>query len=121
MNQIEALEFKIAKFLRVGVILAGLLMLIGWVSHMKFSGSPFYVFDTYDQIPFEELFMHHLRWKNWGMLTSYAGLVALISLPLIRVLLTAVIFIKRKEYYLSVIAFIVLLGLFISMTLGIEH
>jgi uncharacterized membrane protein len=121
MNQIESLELKIAKFLRVGVIIAGVLMLIGWLIQVKFISNPFYVFDTYDQIPFVDLVRYHIYRKNYGVLLSYTGLIALISLPIIRVFLTAILFIKQQEFKLALIAMAVLIGLILSMALGIQH
>jgi uncharacterized membrane protein len=55
------------------------------------------------------------------MLLSYAGLIALISLPVLRVLLTMILFLKQKEYILAVVAALVLIGLFVSFTFGMEH
>ena len=116
----EHLEIKIALFLRYGVFLAGFLMFIGWAMNFKFSGNPYFGFSTYDQIPLIDLIEYYIRRKNWGALVSYSGLAMLISLPLIRVLLTAVLFIKQKEFTLAFIAFIVFAGLMLSLLLGIE-
>ena len=120
MNNIESLELKIAKFLRFGVIVAGLIMFAGWMMQFKFNGDPFFNFQTYDHIPLQDLIGLHLHRKHWGALTSYLGLATLISLPIIRVFLTAILFVKQKEYLLGMIAVTVLLGLLLSMSLGIE-
>ena len=120
MNQIESLEYKIATFLRAGVIVAGTLMLTGWLIQFKLHGNPFFNFETYDHIPLADLLKIHLHHKSWGVLISYVGMVTLISLPIIRVVLTAILFIRQKEYVLAMIAFAVLAGLILSMTLGIE-
>lgn len=120
MNDIESLELKISKFLRAGVYLAGAVMFVGWVWKFKWSGNPFFNFEVYDRIPFIDLIKQHIYLKDWGILVSYAGLLILISLPLIRVLLTGILFIRQKEYTLAGIAFIVLSGLTASMLLGIE-
>lgn len=120
MNQIETLELKIAKFLRGGVFLAGLVMFVGWIWKTKWKGNPFFVFETYDQIPLTDMLTHLYIRGDWGTLISYVGLVILISLPVIRVLLTAILFVKQKEYALAGIALIVLAGLSASMLLGIE-
>jgi uncharacterized membrane protein len=120
MNELENLELKISKFLRAGVIVSGLLMLTGWLMQIELSLDPFLVFKTYDHIPFQDIFALHLKNKQWGYLISYAGLVSLIFLPVIRVLLTAVLFIHQKERLLALIAALVLLGLFISFSFGIE-
>lgn len=120
MNELESLELKISKFLRLGVIVAGLLMMIGFIVQFKWNANPFYVFDTYDHIPLINQLKFHYRHQHWGHLSSYLGLIILISLPIIRVMLTGVLFIKQKEYPLAGIAFLVLLGLIISFTFGIE-
>lgn len=120
MNELENLELKISKLLRWGVIFAGVLMLVGWVSQINLLGNPFFNFKQYDHIPLNDLLKLHYYHKHWGVLISYAGLAALISLPLIRVFLTAIIFIKQKEFALAMIAMVVLIGLIVSMSLGIE-
>jgi uncharacterized membrane protein len=120
MNEIESLELKIAHFLRAGVIISGVIMFAGWMTQFKLSGNPFFNFETYDRISLSELIKFHIHKKDWGILLSYLGLISLISLPLIRVLLTAILFIKQKEFKLAVIAVVVLIGLMASMSLGIE-
>lgn len=120
MNKIESLELKIAKFLRVGVIFAGLIMFVGWATQFKFDGNPFFNFQTYDHIPLQDLIGLHIHRKHWGALLSYMGLATLISLPIIRVFLTAVLFIRQKEFLLSFVALTVFGGLIFSMLLGIE-
>lgn len=120
MNKIESLELKIATFLRIGVIIAGIIMFAGWMSQFKLNGDPFFNFQTYDHIPLQDLIALHLRRGHWGALLSYLGLAALISLPLIRVLLTTILFLRQKEFALAFIALTVLMGLLFSMYLGIE-
>ena len=120
MNDLESLELKISKFLRFGVLFAGALMLVGWVMSIKFTSNPFVGFQTYDHISIQELIFFHLKRKDYGALVSYAGLFALISLPLIRVFLTGILFIRSGEKILAFIAALVLIGLLASFTLGIE-
>lgn len=121
MNNIESLELKISKFLRVGVLLAAVFMFIGWMMQFKLTANPFFSFSIYDQIPFTDLLQHHLYRKNWGALISYLGLIILISLPVIRVALTGFLFLRQKEFILAGIAFLVLFGLVISFVFGFEH
>lgn len=120
MDEIESLELKISKFLRFGVLLSGVIMFVGWVLQLRWRGNPFYNYDTYDPISLVRLLEVYLRNENWGALISYFGLVVLISLPIIRVLLTAILFITQKERLLALIALIVLSGLVASVLLGIE-
>jgi uncharacterized membrane protein len=120
IEQIEKLELKIAKFLRYGVIFAGILMFAGWISQIKWKGDPFFNFQMYDQIALKDLILHYYVHQNWGMLVAYSGLLTLIALPVIRVLLTAILFLSQKEKILALVATIVFIGLIVSMTLGIE-
>lgn len=114
-----ALELLIAKFLRYGVIACGLLISVGWLLNIKWSGDPFYVYRDYDPIPFWELVTHYIRSQNIGALICLVGLACLVSLPVWRVFLTGVLFMKQKERGLAVIAFIVFTLLIISFLLGI--
>ena len=120
MDKIETLELKIAKFLRLGVLVAGLLMLSGWLLSFEWAGNPLERFQTYSQL---SLLLHlelALMDQNWGLLLSYVGLISLISLPVIRVFLTMILFLKQKEFILGAVAALVLLGLVLSFTFGIE-
>ncbi len=117
---IETLEYRIALFLRRGVFLAGTLMFIGWMGLFSWDENPFYHYSQYDQIPFIDLLAYHIRRKDWAFLICYAGLSVLILLPLIRVLLTCVLFLKQKEKRLAIIAWVVFLSLIFSMLLGID-
>lgn len=119
MDRIETLELKISKFLRFGVIISGIFILAGWFLNFKLSGNPFYTFDTYDQIPLKDLIEFHLKNRNWGHLISYLGLIILIFIPIVRVILTVVLFFQEKEYMLSLIGIFVFIGLLLSMFLGI--
>ncbi|MCM2350930.1 MAG: DUF1634 domain-containing protein [Bacteriovoracaceae bacterium] len=119
MNEIENLELKISKFLRYGVIFAGIVIFIGWISMFKFTNT-FYTFKFYDKLPLIDIIPFYVYRERWGMLVAYAGLVILISLPIIRVFLTAFLFIKQKEYILATIAIVVSIALIFSMFLGIE-
>lgn len=119
MNQIKNLELKISKFLRYGVIFSGIVILIGWIMMFK-SANSFYTFKFYDKLPLTEVIPFYIYRERWGILVAYVGLIILISLPIIRVLLTLVLFIKQKEYILSVVAGCVCLALILSLFLGIE-
>lgn len=120
MNELESLEGNIARFLRYGVIFSGIVMFTGWIIQFKVQSNPFYMFQTYAEISFFDSIEIYYRTRNYGILICYAGLISLISLPVIRVLLTALLFIKQREYILAVIAFVVLTGLLVSLSLGIE-
>jgi len=120
MKRIEEIEITISKFLRVGVFFAALLMLIGWCLQIQWNGNTFFTFEIYDQISLIDILKLHYYREHWAPLVSYAGLATLISLPILRVLITAVLFFRNKEYKLAGISLIVLSGLCLSIFLGID-
>jgi len=115
-----SLELRIAKLLRYGVMLAGVLMFAGWMTMLDFSQNPLQAFHVYKDISLRQSLQEAWRDQVWGLLAAYIGLMLLISLPLMRVLLTAILFWKQKEKGLSLIAFFVFAALIISFSLGIE-
>lgn len=120
VQNLESMELKISYFLRIGVIFSGVLIFAGWMMNLKWSHNPFHDFQSYDVITFKELLRHYLLRENYGALITYAGLASLISLPIIRVFLTFCLFVRQKEWALAVITALVLLGLAVSFTFGIE-
>jgi uncharacterized membrane protein len=44
----------------------------------------------------------------------------LICLPVLRVMMTLLVFVKKKDYALAVVSGVVLAGLFLSLLLGFE-
>lgn len=121
MKDIHAMELMISKFLRAGIIFAGGLMLLGWIWNYQIHTDVFFNFQSYDHIPLPYLWQHALQQGAWGAIISYIGLAALIALPVIRVLLTGILFLRQQEKQLAALAFIVLLTLIISMLAGLEH
>lgn len=121
-DEMESLELKISKFLRVGVLVAGLFMLSGWSIELyaQGEGDPFAPFRTYQEVPLGRQLAHIFEAHLYPVMLSYLGLFILISLPLIRVALTAVLFLKQKERILAAIAFFVLACLLFSFSQGIE-
>ncbi len=113
------LELLIAKFLRYGVVFCGILIFVGWILNLNWDANPFFIYKDYDPIPFWDLISHYVRIKNIGGLISFAGLAGLVSLPVWRVFLTGILFIKQKERALAVIAFFVFTLLVISFLLGV--
>lgn len=120
MDRLESLELKISKFLRIGVFVAGAFMFIGWLSHSLTQPDSFENLRTYQPIHLIATLKEAWQQRAWGVLISYTGLAMLISLPITRVFLTAVLFIKQKEFLLAGIAFFVLAALIVSFSLGIE-
>lgn len=120
MDQLESLELRISKFLRLGVLVAGFFMLIGWISQSINQPDSLLALKTYHSSTLSETLSNAWTTSSWGVLISYLGLAILISLPITRVFLTAVLFLKQKEYLLAGIAAFVLVALIVSFSLGIE-
>lgn len=115
-----SLELFIAKFLRYGVLLAALLLFVGWMLMIDFHHDVFESFSHYHGVPLsftlEQLFANH----SYGRLISYLGLAVLISLPVIRVFLTAAVFVIERDLLLAACAAFVLVGLISSFVLGFQ-
>lgn len=120
MDELENLELKISKFLRLGVLCSGFFLLIGWIANFRFGFSGAEAFKTYAPVDLMTSLELAVMGGNWALLISYLGLIILISLPMIRVFLTAILFVKQRENVLAAIAGLVLLGLIISFSFGIE-
>lgn len=120
MDELESLELRISKFLRFGVLLSGLLMLIGWTAQLLTKGSSLDLLKTYNAVSLQETLSIIISNKMWPELIAYIGLFTLIILPITRVFLTAFLFLKQKEYILAAIASFVLIALLVSFSLGIE-
>ncbi|RYZ76357.1 MAG: DUF1634 domain-containing protein [Proteobacteria bacterium] len=119
-TRLEALELFIAKFLRYGVLFAGLVIFIGWMSQINFHRNVFEDFHVYQNMSlFDTLWFLFLQ-HNWGLLTAYLGLMLLIALPFLRVVLTAGVFVIEKDYLLAGCAVLVMAGLILSFALGFE-
>ncbi len=120
MNEAETLELKIAKVLRYGVVFSGTLMFIGWMMQIQFDSNPFEGFHDYHDFPlFHALYFAWLA-KDWALLISYAGLFVLIGLPIARVLMTGILFLKEGDRLLASIAFFVFVAICTSCYLGFE-
>jgi uncharacterized membrane protein len=119
-DDLHTLELKIAKFLRVGVLVAGALLLVGWIGMILTQSAGLSGFHEYQEASPRELWELALASKRWPLLISYVGLACLISLPVLRVLLTSVLFFRQREKLLGCIALLVLLLLLFSFSQGIE-
>jgi uncharacterized membrane protein len=122
---LESLELRIAVLLRNGVLLAGGLMFLGWMALLQFRQNPFLEAQVYRQSRFTERLTSLLQdplgsRETIGTLICYAGLILLISLPILRVGMTAILFFRQRDRLLGWIAVIVLAILGFSFILGIE-
>lgn len=120
MKDLESMELKIAKFLRVGVLVSGIIILIGWLISFKPEKDPFLPLQTYRPYGLIDRLQVHAMLSDWGPVITYLGLGLLISLPVLRVLLSTFLFIKQKEKLMALIGSLVMLGLITSFSLGID-
>jgi uncharacterized membrane protein len=95
-------------------------MFIGWMTEIQFTGNPFEAFHEYHPVPFLASISQMIHQGQWGALTSYFGLLILISLPTLRVFMTAVLFVRQRDYILASVAAFVLVVLLLSFGLGLE-
>jgi uncharacterized membrane protein len=116
-NPLEDLELRISKVLRWGVILSGIIMLVGWIPLLG-NHDPFAAFKSYQEAPLLPVISGYFEQHDWAMLTCYLGLAVLICLPALRVILTAILFMKQGEKTLATIASFVMIALIISFCLG---
>ena len=116
----DSLELFIAYLLRVGVLSAGALMLIGWIVEIDFTRNVFIQFATYRDLRLVDALRELYDGERWGVLISYLGMTVLILLPLVRVMMTLVIFVKNRDFILAGISALVLTGLVLSFALGFE-
>lgn len=120
MKKNEVLEFElwVAKLLRYGVLLVAVVLLVGWILSINFDENIFIKYQNYQEINLLLLLQQAWHSHSWGLLLSYAGLGILICLPVLRVIMTGILFAKEKEFIMMSICIVVLLGLLLSFSLG---
>jgi len=114
------LELRIAKLLRTGVVLAGLMLALGWILMLVHDEPSQRDLSHFAPVPLMSALPLAYLSRDWGRLVANAGLVVLVTLPLVRVLLTALLFWKNRERKLAWIALLVFSALVGSFLLGIE-
>lgn len=119
-ESLNQLEYRISQFLRGGVLFAGLLLLVGWLWMLVNNREVLSTFDEYHPQSLAESLQWALIMNDRALMMSFFGLVVLVSLPVIRVLMTGVLFMKQKEYRLALMAFLVFSALVASFSLGID-
>ncbi|MEK2645649.1 DUF1634 domain-containing protein [Bdellovibrio sp. BCCA] len=117
---LHQLEIRISQFLRGGVLFAGALLFVGWVWMLINSGDVLSTFSEYHPQSLSESIQWALIMNDRALLMSFFGLVVLVTLPVIRVLMTGILFIRQKDYRLAIMAFAVFFVLIASFTLGID-
>lgn len=118
--QLHKLELIISKLLRVGVMTAGVCLFVGWVGTLMNHGSMLSSFHVYEPEPLLEKIEWALLMRDRSLLMAMIGLIILVCLPLVRVLLTGILFIRQKDYKLAMMAFAVFATLVASFFLGID-
>jgi uncharacterized membrane protein len=121
MKELEEMELSISRFLRSGVLFAGVTIALGWLLNLRPDHRVFNDLKAYEHIPLRNVFIYHYGQGNWAFLFSYLGLGVLISLPLLRVLFTGLLFFRQKDHLLAVIAALVLLSLLFGFSLGMAY
>lgn len=119
-SSLHELELLIAYFLRWGVLSSGMLLLVGWLWMLSQEGDVLGQYQDYHPEGLLESVHWALLLNNKAYLTALAGLVLLVLLPVIRVFLAGVLFIKDREYRMAAMALAVFVALVTSFFLGIE-
>ncbi|QLY23975.1 DUF1634 domain-containing protein [Bdellovibrio sp. KM01] len=114
------LELKISKMLRSGVYIAGMLLLIGWLWQLYNSGDTLSDFQNYESRSLVETIHWAVVMHDRPLIVSISGLVVLVLLPITRVFLTGILFVKQKDRVLAIMAFAVFTCLVASFFLGID-
>ncbi|KYG65126.1 hypothetical protein AZI87_11185 [Bdellovibrio bacteriovorus] len=117
---LNRLEYRISQLLRSGVLFAGIFLLVGWLWMWWKGEQSLSSFTEYQPTSLFENLQWALLMQDRAMLISYAGLIVLVSLPVLRVFLTGILFIKQKENKLALMAFTVFIILIGSFFLGID-
>ncbi|QDK38035.1 DUF1634 domain-containing protein [Bdellovibrio sp. NC01] len=120
LDPLHQLELTISKLLRTGVLLAGMFLAIGWVWLWIQNGDMLSSFTTYEPKSFMETIHWALLMNDRPMIISLIGMVILVCLPVARVFMTGVLFIKQKDRVLAIMAFAVFAVLIASFCLGID-
>lgn len=115
------MELRISYLLRYGVLASGLFLAIGWFWLWMLEGNLLDSFTSYERKPLAQVIHHAVETSNWAMLISLLGLAILVLLPVIRVLLTGVLFTVQKEKILAGMSYFVFMVLVFSFFLGISH
>jgi uncharacterized membrane protein len=121
MSEMQNAELKISKFLRFGVFFSGAVIALGWIMSFKMNVNPFENLQHYKALTLVQSIKVDLLLGRWGHIVSYVGLACLISLPVLRVFLATILFVIQKERIMAAIGILVLVGLILSFSLGIEH
>lgn len=116
---IKDFELTISKVLRVGIMIVAVFLFVGWILQINLSENVFLQFQDYKEKNFLETLQLAWAENSWGVLVSNLGLIVLVALPVVRVLMTMYLFALQKDFKMMAITLIVLLGLVLSVLLGV--
>lgn len=119
-SALHELELKISHLLRAGVLISGTLLLIGWLWNLIQKGDILTTLNVYHPHPLWETIQSSLQNHDEAQLVSLTGVIILVLMPIIRVLMTGILFLKEKDYRLAIMAFGVFTALAASFFLGID-
>lgn len=121
-KSLHKLELKVSYLLRVGVLVSGMLLCLGWLWMLIRNGSVLNKFSEYSTpVPFFESIQWALIENDRAILISFIGLIVLVALPVFRVFMTGVLFFWRGEYRLGFMALFVFIALVSSFFLGFSE
>ncbi len=119
-SELFRLELRISHFLRYGVLVSLLFLGGGWLAQIVQSQDRLTHFQVYQPTPLIQMLESALMHGDYAFLSISFGLAVLISLPIIRVLLTGILFVKNQDWILAGLAFFVFSVLCLSFFLGAE-
>jgi uncharacterized membrane protein len=117
---LHKLELTISKLLRIGVLISGIFLLLGWLGLWLKNGDTLKNFTNYHPEPFLHSFSVAIQSGNIYLILAQVGMILLVCLPLLRVLMTGILFVKQKDNILAIFAFLVFIALVASFYLGVE-
>ncbi|MGG4552425.1 DUF1634 domain-containing protein [Paenibacillus humicus] len=113
-DRVAEVEIAISKMLRIGIVLAGLVIVVGLVLFLV-TGDSGYPGDTFPtSLP--EIWRGIVELKSVAIIE--AGLILLILTPVFRVFVSMFAFIHEKDYRFVLISILVLVILALSFALG---
>ena len=113
MKEKKTIERKISIVMRIGVSIAALFMIIGFLLLLI---EDINSINTYNSIDFIELIKNLTNFNPYSFMML--GIFLLILTPVLRVLLSIILFIKEKDKLYTLITFFVLIILIISFIVG---
>ena len=113
-SNIGEIEIIISKSLRVGVFLSSIIILLGLLMFL-ISGHSGYPGDLYPISP-HDILVGATLFKPYGIILL--GLMILIAIPIFRVGVSIIVFLKEKDYLYVKITTAVFIILIISLLMG---